>query len=144
MKFGGCLYLKYHHASCRGTETRFFFFFFCPPECSILSPSFPQTQRAWLQAVSAASPRSSVVLSQSVLFIKVLNQLHRCSHSEKERLKHTTIHSQNGWYKMRSILTGMKGHHGADWHCSSCNGISDGLENTNYISVMVWQRWCWD
>ena len=105
-------------------------FFLRPPECSIHSCSVPRffTVLVWLQGASAALQRSSVMLSQSVLFIKVLIQLHWCFHSEKKREPKRTKHTQSqSWsrYQIRLVLIDfslyMDDHHEGICHCSSSN-----------------------
>lgn len=66
----------------------------------------------WLQGASAAPLRSSVMLSQSVLFIKVLIQLHWCFHSEKKGEPKGTKHAQShSWSIIYHRLATTHDHH---------------------------------
>lgn len=145
MKFGECFYFKYYHASCKGTETRVLFFLLSSRVQHSLT-HFPSD--SGILAVSSITKKLCCAITVRAIY-KSPESAPLMFPFWKKRLKHTTIHSQDGWYKIRSILTCMEGHHGAVWRCSSCNGISDSLEKlskkwSNYISAMVWQRWCWE
>lgn len=83
---------------------------FCVHQSAAFIHSASLVSVAWLQGASAAPLRSSVMLSQSVLFIKVLIQLHWCFHYEKknENLKEQS-HSWSR-YQIRFVLTDLPPH----------------------------------
>lgn len=110
----------------------------------------------WLQGASAAPLRSSVMLSQSELFIKVLIQLHWCFHSETKKKKKKkeskgTRHAQShctSWHQIGVVLVKSSLHTWVITVNESASAVAvNCFQNRNYISVnfcifSVWSVIC--